>query len=43
MAPVTAKTPKEGKSKNASSAATKKPRAHPPYSEVIFHFIFQFD
>ncbi|ESR33360.1 hypothetical protein CICLE_v10005932mg [Citrus x clementina] len=35
MAPVAAKTPKEGKSKNAASAATKKPRAHPPYSEMI--------
>ncbi|KAH9682232.1 hypothetical protein WN943_028971 [Citrus x changshan-huyou] len=35
MAPVAAKTPKEGKSKNAASAATKKSRAHPPYSEMI--------
>lgn len=35
MAPTAAKTPKEGKSKNATSAPTKKPRAHPPYSEMI--------
>lgn len=34
MASATVKTAKEGKAKNATSAP-RKPRAHPPYSEVI--------